>query len=213
MIGLRRCLLLTVPVVAWTAAPAQAQWVISPYVGMNVAGDVEHGKGGPGGSVSHLGGRFGFELDFQRYQHFFKDSEVSPLDPAAPPNCTGAVGPCTDIDTDAMGFMGNVVVPIHIRGAARWRPYGTAGLGVIRAWTNEEGRDQNDFGFNGGGGLMFRLNGRLGLRGDVRYFRALVDEDKRGGVVSNDYGFWRVTFGLTFGTRGNGSTSAGGGPV
>ena len=202
---------LTVLVVAWMAAPAHAQWVITPYLGMNVSGDVEHGKGGPGGSLGYLGRRIGFEVDFQRYQHFFKDSEISPLDPSAPPNCIPpTTAPCADINTDAMGLMGNVVVPIHIPGAARWRPYGTAGLGVIRAWTNEEGRDQNDFGFNGGGGLMLRLNGRLGLRGDVRYFRALVDEDKPGGVVSKDYGFWRVTFGVTLGSRGNGSTSAGG---
>jgi hypothetical protein len=71
---------------------------------------------------------------------------VFPLDPAAPPNCTNAAtetrAPCTDIDTDAIGFMGNVVVPARIQDAPKWRPYGTAGLGVIRAWTNEEGRDQ-----------------------------------------------------------------------
>jgi hypothetical protein len=178
MVRLCSCVLLTVAVVAWTAAPAHAQWTIAPYLGVNLSGDVEQGKGGPGGSAGYLGGRFGFEFDVMRYQHFFKDSEVFPLDPAAPPNCTPAAGeapgPCTDIDTDAMGFMGNVVLPIRIQGAPKWRPYGTAGLGVIRAWTNEEGRHQNNLGFNGGGGVMYSLSKYVGLRGDLRYFRVLV---------------------------------------
>ena len=181
------------------ATAAQAQWVITPQLGMNIAGDVEHGKGGPGASVGYFGGRLGFELEFQRYQHFFKDSEIVPLDPAAPPNCTGAPGPCKDINTDAMGFMGNVVVPIRIQGAPRWRPYGTAGLGLIRAWTNEPDRRQNDLGFNVGGGVMFSLSKRVGLRGDLRYSRALADENKPDGVYPKDYGFWRATLGVTFG--------------
>jgi hypothetical protein len=198
---LRSCVLLTVAVVAWTAAPAHAQWTIAPYLGVNVSGDVEQGKGGPGGSAGYLGGRLGFEFDVMRYQHFFKDSEVFPLDPAAPPNCTPAAGeaqgPCTDIDTDAMGFMGNVVLPIRMQGAPKWRPYGTAGLGVIRAWTNEKDRHQNNLGFNGGGGVMYSLSKHVGLRGDLRYFRVLVDENTREGVLFRDYGFLRVSFGIS----------------
>jgi hypothetical protein len=201
MMRLRSCVLLTVAVVAWTAAPAHAQWTIAPYLGVNVSGDVEQGKGGPGGSAGYLGGRLGFEFDVMRYQHFFKDSEVFPLDPAAPPNCTPAAGeaqgPCTDIDTDAMGFMGNVVLPIRMQGAPKWRPYGTAGLGVIRAWTNEKDRHQNNLGFNGGGGVMYSLSKHVGLRGDLRYFRVLVDENTREGVLFRDYGFLRVSFGIS----------------
>ncbi len=195
-----RCVLLTVPVLAWAAAAVHAQWVITPQLGMNFAGDVEHGKGGPGGSVAYFHGRLGFELEFQRYQHFFKDSEILPLDPAAPPNCRPGVGPsCTDIDTDAMGFMANVVVPIRIQAAPKWRPYGTAGLGLIRAWTNERDRNQNDVGFNVGGGVMFSLSKRVGLRADLRFFLALADENEPDGVYFKDYGFWRATLGVTFG--------------
>lgn len=198
---LRRCLLFTVWAVVWTAASAHAQWSITPYLGGSVAGDVEHGKGGPGVSVGYLGDRLGFELDFQRYQHFFKDADVLPLDPAAPPNCgRGDAGaPCTDIDTDAMRFMGNVVATIRIPDTTKWRPYASAGLGVIRAWTNEEQRHQNNLGFNGGGGVMYSLSTRVGLRGDLRYFRALVDENEREGVYFKDYGLWQVAVGVTFG--------------
>ena len=127
----------------------------TPYLAGNIAGDVESGKRRPGGSIAYLRDALGFELDVTRYQHVFKDSEVFPRDPAAPPNCTGQVRPCTDINTDAMGFMANVVVPVRVQGATKWRPYGSAGLGVIRTWTNEEGRHQNDLGFNVGGGVMY----------------------------------------------------------
>jgi hypothetical protein len=199
--AVRRCVLFVVLVVAGAAAPAHAQWLVTPYLGANVAGDVERGKGGPGVSVGYIGARFGFEFDFQRYQHFFKDAEVFPLDPAAPPNCAGAAGRCTDIDTDAMGFMGNVVVPIRIQGARKWRPHVTAGIGMIHAWSQGEpvDRHQNDPGFNGGAGVTYLLTQRVGLRGDLRYFRALVDENKPDGVYFEDYGFWRATLGVTFG--------------
>ena len=200
MMRLRRCVLLTVAVVAWTAAPGQAQWMIAPYLGVNVAGGVEQGKGGPGGSAGYRGGRLGFEFDVMRYQHFFKDSEVFPRDPAAAPNCRPAAGegpaPCTDIDTDAMSLMGNVVLAVRTQGAPKWRPYGTAGLGVIRAWTNERDRHQNNFGFNAGGGVMYSLGKHVGLRGDLRYFRVLVDQNTPEGVLFRDYGFLRVSFGI-----------------
>ena len=61
-----RRFLLTALVVTWTAAPGYAQWVATPYLGMNVSGDVEQRKGGPGGSISYFGGLVGFEFDFQR---------------------------------------------------------------------------------------------------------------------------------------------------
>src|SRR5262245_9768016 len=117
---LRRWILFSVMAEILTASPAHAQWVITPYLGVNLAGDAEFRRGGSGGSAGHLGDRVGFEFDFERYNHFFKDTEVFPLDPAAPPNCTQGAprdSPCTDINTDAMDFMGNVVVPIRIQSA------------------------------------------------------------------------------------------------
>lgn len=195
-----RYVLLAVAIVASTAAPARAQWALTPYLGANVAGDAEFRRGGPGVSLAYPGRRLGFEFDLQRYQHFFKDSEIVPLDPAAPPNCRpGVRGACTDINTDAIGFMGNAVVPLRIRGASKWSPYGSVGAGLIRAWTNEAGRHQNDFAWNVGGGTTFLVSRRVALRGDVRYFRALVDEHKTTAVLPRDYDFVRVAFGVTIG--------------
>ena len=188
---------------AWTVAPAQAQWEVTPYLGINLAGDGEFRRGGPGVSVAFVGERLGFEFDVERYNHFFKDKDVANL---VPNNC--GVGPrdesCVDLNTDAIGFMGNVVAPIRITDAKNWRPYATAGLGVIHSWVTDPSNtvadtNQNNFAFNAGGGVMYSLNNRVALRGDVRYFLAFVNEDKRDGFYFNDYGFLRATFGVTFG--------------
>jgi hypothetical protein len=46
---------------------------------------------------------------------------------------------------------------------------------------------------------VYSLNSLVGLRSDLRYLRALVDEDKHEGGFLKDYGFWRATFGVTLG--------------
>jgi opacity protein-like surface antigen len=197
----RSGILLAALVVACTATSAEAEWVVTPYLGINLAGNVEFRRGGPGGSVGYFGDRLGFEFDFERYQHFFKDKDVAGL---VPNNCgIGPSGePCTDLNTDAVGLMANVVAPIRIKGAENWRPYATAGLGVIHAWFDAPGdqydTDQDNLGVNVGGGVMYSLNRRVALRGDLRYFRAFVDEDKREGGYFKDYGFLRTTVGVTF---------------
>jgi hypothetical protein len=193
-------LLRTVLAVLSTAVPAQAEWVVTPSLGVNLAGDAEFRRGGPGGSVGFFGDRLGFELDIQRYHHFFKDENVD----LVPNNCRPGISPgtaCTDLNTDAWGVMGNVVAPLRGRGA-KWRPYGAAGLGVIHAWVEGPGDqydvEQDDLALNLGGGVMHSLNGLVGLRGDLRYFHAFVDEDKREGGYFKDYGFLRATVGVTF---------------
>jgi hypothetical protein len=121
----RRCMLLTVLLTTWTAAPGYAQCLATPYLGINLSGDVEQRKGGPGGSISYFGGLLGFEFDFQRYQHFFKDEDVVDL---APGSCVDCPDRSADFDTDAVSFFGNVVALIHIQGA-KWRPYATRRVG------------------------------------------------------------------------------------
>src|SRR5262245_6212822 len=106
--------LLAALVVAATAAPVEAHWVATPYVGMNV-GDVENGKGGIGISAGYIGDLVGFELELERHWHFFKDGEVVHLVP----------DPRIDLDTRATSLMGNVIVPIRIPDATSLLPYGT----------------------------------------------------------------------------------------
>jgi hypothetical protein len=78
-------------------------------------------------------------------------------------------------------------------------------LGVIHAWIegpgDQYGIGQNNSAFNVRGGVIYSLNTRVGLRGDLRYFRAFVDESKREGGYVRDYGFVRATVGVTIGLR------------
>ena len=93
--------------------------------------------------------------------------------------------------------------PVRIPGATRFGPYVTAGLGVIRAMFDSANDQfdtaQNNFGFNAGGGVMYALTDRVGVRVDLRYFRAFVDDRTNEGGFFKDYGFLRATFGVTVG--------------
>ena len=189
------------------AAPAQAQWIATPYLGVNLAGDAEFRRGGPGGAIGYLGDRLGFEFDVQRYNHFFKDKNVD----LVPNNCgvAGVTGPCIDLNTDAWSLMGNVVTSIGGR-ERKWRPYGTMGVGVIKPWIEGGGAStgpinvsQTDLAVNAGGGVIRALNERVGLRADLRYFLAFVDENNRKGAYFKDYGFLRATVGVTLRLHGN----------
>jgi len=120
-----RRFLLTALVVTWTAAPGYAQWVASPYLGMNVLGDVEQRKGRP----------------WRINQLFRRPGRVR----------------------------------IRFPTLSAFQP-------------RLQRRRRRD---------VPRLRKHVGLRGDLRYFRALVDEDKREGVLFRDYGFWRTTVGVT----------------
>lgn len=202
--NVQRCMLLVIAVMLWTAVPAPAQWVVTPSWGINLAGDAEFRRGGPGVAVDYFGGPrgLGFELDVQWYEHFYKDAKVVGL---VESNC--GVGPrdqrCVDLNTDAFGVMGNVVAPIRIAGAEKWHPYASAGLGVIRALLTDPSNTvtvtaQNNVAINVGGGVTYSFKPRVGLRGDVRYIRALVDAAKREGFYFKDYGFLRATVGVSF---------------
>jgi len=190
----------TAVAVASTATNAPAEWVVTPYLGATLAGDAEFRRGGPGASVGYFRNTLGFEVDVMRYNHFFKDANVD----LVPNNCRPGVArdvPCIDLNTDALGFVGNVVARFG-GPQARWRPYGMAGLGVMHPWITGPGDqydvDQTDLAFNVGGGVMGSLKRRLALRADLRYSRAFVDQNRSGGAYFKDYGFLRATVGLSF---------------
>jgi len=90
-------------------------------------------------------------------------------------------------------FMGNVVLAPKFGPV---QPYGTIGMGLIKTHTDLtlagliEG-DQNDFGWNVGGGLMIHFSDHFGVRGDVRYFHAFSALELLGlnlGETKLDYG-------------------------
>jgi hypothetical protein len=187
---------LIVALIAGVTAPANAQLVISPHINAKLAGDVETERGGAGLAVGYYlpawrGLGVGLELGAAWYGHFFRDEDVANLVPEG-----------VDLNTDALILMSNIVVPVSIPRAPIWRPYVTVGLGVIHAifavpGGEEYDTDQDDLTLNAGVGLMHQLNRLLGLRADVRYYHAFVDENAGDGGYLEDYDFWDVSVGVT----------------
>ena len=195
---LRRPILLFLLLSAGTATHAHAQWLATPHLAINLAGDAEFRRGGPGGSLAYWGDHMGFEIEYQHYFHFFKDENVD----IVPNNCTpGGQIPCTDLNTRARSIMGNALAVTGSKNA-KWRAYGSAGLGVIHAWIEGPGTqydlDQNNLAFNIGGGVKYSLISRVGIRSELRYVRAFVGEDTNE-AYRRDYGFARAILGFTFG--------------
>jgi opacity protein-like surface antigen len=95
-------------------------------------------------------------------------------------------------------------MPLRIRGAEIWRPYAIAGLGAIHAVfdaqrSDEFDTDQTNLTMDLGVGVMHALTRYVGLRAEARYFHAFIDDSAHQGGYHKDYGFWRVSFGITIG--------------
>jgi hypothetical protein len=188
---------LIVALVVGLAAPANAQLVLSPHLDARLAGDVEPSRGGAGVSLGYYvpawrGLGVGVELDAVWHGHFFRDEEVAHLVPEG-----------VDLNTDALLLMGHLVVPVSIPRAPIWRPYGSVGLGATRATFTVPGSEQYDthqdnLTFGAGIGMMHQLTRLLGLRAEVRYYHAFVDESARSGGYFEDYSFWLISAGVTF---------------
>jgi opacity protein-like surface antigen len=97
--------------------------------------------------------------------------------------------------------MGNLVIAIP---AGPVRPFAEGGVGLIRTRLDQSFNpsagnvDENQFGYNFGGGVMFLLPHHLGFRGDIRYYRTISDLSVLGISLVNKapINFTRVTIGL-----------------
>ena len=190
--------------VALVAAPrtASADWTLTPFVGWNFGSSADvSGSGGPTFSnkfekkldygVSLMGsgaGPLGFEIDFGYSPNFFETS-------------TMPGGFQFTSKSNVTTLMGNAVIGAK---AGRVRPYGVAGVGLLR--TNVQDvkgvfsvNTKNDFGLDVGGGVMGFFSDNVGLRGDVRYFRGFRGtENNASGVTLSDFKFWRGSVGVSF---------------
>lgn len=186
------------------ASPAAADWLLTPYVGVTFGGSARFGDVGDfednlerkityGGSLAWMGGGIvGFEIDFGSTPNFF---EITTGD--------------RDFDfgdTNVTTLMGNLVIgaPIGGQSGPGMRPYGSAGIGLLRSNVSLGGLfddlSTNELGFNAGVGTHVFFSDNVGLRGDVRYFRAIQSDDDAGLIelAFDDFDFWRATAGLTF---------------
>ena len=62
-----------------------------------------------------------------------------------------------------------------------------------------ESISNNYFTFNAGGGVMGFFTDHLGVRADLRYFRAFgikITDLENAGIALDKFNFWRASFGL-----------------
>lgn len=187
------------------AAPASADWLLTPYLGVTFGGEADFGDVGDfddnlerkvayGVNASWMGGGIvGFEIDFGSTPNFFEATS----------------GP-SDFewgDSNMTTLMANVIVgaPVGGQTGVGFRPYGSAGLGLLRSNVDAtalfDDLSTNELGFNVGAGAHAFFSDNVGLRGDIRYFRGLGGDD--GGdalleLTTDDLNFWRGTVGVTF---------------
>jgi opacity protein-like surface antigen len=192
----RRILLLVLLAVCWLPAPAAADWLLSPFVGVRFAADstfltgfqgTERNKFTWGSSFGLITDRgIGVEADFAWVPGFFENQIVTPR-------------------SRVITLMGNVVIapPIGAASYGGLRPYVLGGVGLLHARAGDESDDtvhSNLFGLNVGGGAIGPLTPRTSARFDLRYFRN-ISNDEEATVLGNEgaqLSFWRATLGLTF---------------
>jgi len=171
------------------AAPARADVVLTPYVGSLFGGDLPDGKASYGATAAFMGGGiFGAEVGFNYTPEFVPETLTSP-------------------EVSQASLMGNLIVGIPIGDADQGghiRPYITGGAGLFRATAKEsdffDRITSNDFAVNFGGGVMAFFSEHVGVRGDVRYFRTLTDDDPGSGLdfELGDLNFWKWDVGAAF---------------
>jgi opacity protein-like surface antigen len=190
------------------AAPAKASadWLFTPFIGMNWGASVtfndEFGDFDDefekrvtyGASLAWMGaGIAGFEIDFGYSPNFFELTEGD--------------GDFDYGDNNLTTLMANLTLgaPIGGQSGIGLRPYASGGVGIIRTRVDNPGDlfevNSNNWGFNAGAGVAGFFSDNVGIRGDVRYFRAfddIEDEDDDLDITLGDLRFWRGTVGITF---------------
>ena len=163
----RPIVLCTMLVVLTSALPtsARAQGFVSPLIGYDFGGDsgcpeitgCEDKKLNVGVGLGTLGSFFGAELDISYARDFF--------------------GSAPSYSSSVLTVMGDVLVGPRLGPA---QPYFAVGLGLIKSHIDFDvasllETDNNDFGWNIGGGLMIFPAEHFGVRGDIRHFHAFQD--------------------------------------
>jgi opacity protein-like surface antigen len=141
------------------ARRVEAQGFISPFIGYNFGGDAscpeitnckdKHMNWGA--SFGALGPIVGFEAEIAYTTDFF--------------------GQTANANSNVLTFMSNFMLAPRFGPV---QPYGLAGVGLIRTSVDSAGtaEDQNQFGWDGGGGLMVFFGRHVGARGEVRYYHS-----------------------------------------
>src|SRR5262245_8014490 len=154
---------------------AHAQGFIAPLLGYDFSGDsgcpnitgCEDKKLNIGVGVGSVGKFAGGEFEVSYAKDFF--------------------GKAPGYKSSVLTLMGNLLLGPKIGPV---RPYGTAGLGLIKSHVDFTAASitdssNNDFGWDIGGGLMIYAGSHFGVRGDIRHFHSFKDMEVIGIRLSN----------------------------
>jgi hypothetical protein len=184
----RACVVCAVIAVVFAPTPVRADGYVNPWIGADGVNSNDNGSVAFGVTTGYMGaGVFGFEADF-----------------GYSPNFLGLVDQFDH--THGVTLFGDAIFGIPIGGThgAGIRPFVTGGLGLLRTHSEIDGTDvsltSNSFGYEAGVGMMGFFSEHIGLRGDLRYFRSLQDQNFGSGFdfSPGKLHFWRVSGGLTF---------------
>jgi opacity protein-like surface antigen len=194
---MKRLILITAMALCLAPATASAEWIFTPFIGTSFAAGtdtvdevideaLDGSKMTYGGTLTYLGGGIlGFEVDLGYAPNYFEPGD----------------DPLGDVDnSNYMSLMANVILSTP-RGA--FRPYATAGIGMLKTFVDGPDDafdvDRNALGFNLGGGVFGFFTNRVGIRGDLRYFRQMTEaDDDRLDFDVTAFRFWRGTVGVSF---------------
>ncbi len=138
-----------------TAAPARADWLVSPYVGSAFGGDTSSQHVTYGASAAWMShGIVGVEFDGSIAPDLLDEDDGVILGIA---------------DSNVTTVMGSLVIGAPF-GEPGVRPYVVAGAGLIKSRVSDAGNvfdiDENSFGINVGGGVHVFVTDKFGIRGD-----------------------------------------------
>lgn len=161
-----RLVVMTLVLIALTPAAALADGFIVPFFGVNFGGDsgkelsdaADAQRYNWGVSFAWMGaGVVGFEGDIGYSPDFFGKNDLG--------------------GSSVLTISGNLLVGVPLGGQSGFgvRPYGVAGVGVMRpdgdAFPSAEAFGEYKVSWNFGGGVLVFFAEHVGVRGDVRYFR------------------------------------------
>jgi opacity protein-like surface antigen len=169
---LRRTLALGLLLGVSAPAPASADGIIVPFIGVNFGGNsgreltraIDAKRLDWGASFAFMGGGvLGLEADIAHSPDFFGRTDIA--------------------GSSVLTATGSLLIGIPIGGqtGVGFRPYGLAGVGVIRSKVDALGGvpsvDDTKAAWEFGGGAMFFFGTHVGLRVDLRYFRTFSPLD------------------------------------
>ena len=188
---MKRLVWMLVALTSFAARDASAQGFISPFIGMTLTSPSPSGsssKPGFGVALGTLGGIVGFETDIAYFPELL-DNSASGL-----------------AKNRVFTFSGNTLIGPMIGPV---KAYGAIGAGDLLlnvqslssvVIPNPTSTTSNYFMFNVGGGVMGFFNNHLGVRGDLRYYKAygfdLAATQTSGQLVLDHFDFWRASIGL-----------------